>query len=114
MTTKETDEFDHFISAIMSIEASASNVFGGGLPGNVGVSVSQEGALNSGMDVTWQLKQAVMRLANAYKANAPKAVMIEHAKIVEGCLLSEQLLSILNQKQVDILINELQTIVKPA
>jgi hypothetical protein len=106
-------QLDHFIDTVMSIEAPVFNIAGGGIPGNAGSSVSQEGAINSGMDVTWELKQSVMELANACRVTTPKPEMIKLAKAVEGYLLSEQLLSVLNKKQVDALIDELQTIVKP-
>lgn len=100
------------IDEIMNINAPILNVFGTGMPGNAGISESQEGAINSGMDVTWQLKQKAIAFGEACRHNLPKQDIIKLANDVEGELLGEQLVNVLNEKQVNRLIDELHEIIK--
>ena|SRR5579862_424062 len=105
------EPLNHFLEEIMSIQPPAFNMFGKGLPGNAGASVSQEGALNSGMDVTRQLKQKAIAFAEAYGSkNTDKSKIADLANELEGCILDEQLVDILNKKQAYKLIDELHVI----
>ena len=97
---------------VMSIQAPVFNVLGSGMPGNSGTSVSQEGALNSGMDVTWQLKQKAAAFAEAYAAGAPKTQISALAADLEGLLMTEQLVQVLTPKETQTLVEALHALLE--
>lgn len=96
----------------MSINAPVKNIFGAGMPGNAGISVSQEGASNSAMDVTSQLKEKAIAFVNTYRNPSETAsTILQLSEQVEGELMNEQLLEILTAKESEELIADLHELV---
>jgi len=104
-------QLEKFVNQIMSLDAPVLNIFGSGLPGNAGLSVAQEGASNTGMDLSWQLKKNTIAFANALK-NGNNKEASRLAKLIEGNLLNEELINILNQENADELLDELNSIIR--
>lgn len=105
------DKLQAFAGKVMSIEPPNVDWLGRGLPGMAGGSAATQGAMTSGSDVTHKLK---LKTADFVKARSEHdaAASRQLVKDIEGLLLAEEVLSVLNQKQVDGLIDELHEIMK--
>jgi hypothetical protein len=101
----------NFVEKIMLIQAPAQNLFGGGIPGNVGASSpANQAAETSGGDVVAKLKRESIELARMKAQQENRNDINEQTKIVEGLLLMASTLSVLTESQVNKLLDELHTV----
>src|ERR1700683_1355464 len=101
-------KLEEFAERIMAITPQYIDIFGRGLPGMAGGSAAISGATNSAADVTLQLKRETAQFVRLYTgAKATHDELLAQAKRIEGCLLGEQTLGTLNQKQTNRLVKEL-------
>ena len=100
-----------FVAKIMTIQAPAQNMFGGGIPGMMGMSGSvNQAAMTGGGDVIIQLEQKTIELARLQLGHVSHDDITAKVKEVEGLLLVASTLSILTEAQTTTLLDELHTI----
>jgi hypothetical protein len=105
------DKLRKFTELVLSIDPVNISFLGRGVPGMAGGSVATQGAFSSGSDVTYQLKLKMADFVRSYEAHDTAATQTL-AKEIEGLLMEEQTLSVLDAKQTDSLIDMLSEIVK--
>jgi hypothetical protein len=97
-----------FVANVLSIQASAQGIFGGGIPGNMGMSSSANQAASTGGDQTVEhLKRSALELAKLHAKQADPAAIAQLISEVEGQLLVAGAQSILTDQQTTHLLDEL-------
>jgi hypothetical protein len=99
------NSLEQFVSKIVNINAPFTD-------GNRGVSAIYGGSFSLVTDITLQLKKQTISFAKAYKQCTFSNEEISNmAKKVEGSILNENILSILNKKEANSLIWDLHSLV---
>ncbi len=102
------NKFKAFADKIMNINAPVINVFGDGVPGNVGSST--QGASTSAMDSIYQLRKETAKLGEELaKQDQDKTALADITKKIEGSLMTLGTLSVLSQEQIESFVNELHS-----
>ena len=101
-----------FVEKILSINPSFSNLFGGGIPGMSGTSVTTVGGNSSASDIVNDLRQTTTVFAKKVTAHAPTAEITVLAERIEGALLNLCILGQINERLRDRLTRELYTLVE--
>jgi hypothetical protein len=100
-----------FTDRIMRISAPSLNVFGSGLPGQLGRSAGVQGSTSPGAQILDGLKQTAADFYAAYKADDQERLK-ESAKGIEGQLLAAQTISVISQKDLEVYMDKLDQIMK--
>ncbi len=106
------DDIEKFVNKILSINAPVINMFGHGVTGMGGGAAIEQSEGTSGNDITRQLKNtAIQFLKLIYRNKSITEEILDCVKKLEGLLRTEQVISVLSQKQSDQLINEMYELV---
>jgi len=99
-------KLEQFCESILNINASAISAFGGGLPGMLGKSAAEQGSITPAADTIYELKRSIIDFSRALKAKDTKSVKQGVDKI-EGLILNLQVMSVLDSRQTEQLIDQL-------
>jgi len=92
-----TDDLKQLSDLIMGIEAPVINIFGNHIPGLGSSSAAVQGASTSGSDTTYSLKQKTAEFIRAMDRHDQNRFVL--GKELEGLIMEEQTLSVLNENQ---------------
>ena len=101
-----------FVEKVLSINPGYSNLFGGGIPGMSGASVTTIGGSSSASDIVNDLRQATAEFTAKITASAPAPEIAALAERIEGALLNLRMLGQINERFCDTLIQALHTLIE--
>ena len=102
-----------FVDRIFSINSPSINIFGTNVPGMSGSSAAIQGGLSSAAEVMLRLRQQTINLARAYiDTTVQNSDINKLADVLEGSILNESVLSVLNKTEADSLIDQLHDLIE--
>lgn len=104
-------QLKQFVDRVFSISVPSIGFLGGAIPMN-GSTGATGGIFTSSGDVTYKLKDLTAAFAKAYEDSKTTHLdLLKQAKEVEGLILSEETLSVLNQDETNSLIDQLYDLI---